>query len=148
RPIHIKMVGFANIDAGVASMIDVDSTDLKALIEVLQTTTDAKTLASPRVLVLNGQEARIQVGEQLGFRITTTTETSTLESVDFLNVGVVLTVTPRISRDGRVMMQVRPEVSSGRVNPDTGLPEEETTEVETDVMVQSGHGLIIGGLIK
>jgi hypothetical protein len=43
---------------------------------------------------------------------------------------------------------VKPEVSTGEVNPETGLPEEETTELETDVMLQDGQGMVIGGLIK
>jgi hypothetical protein len=59
-----------------------------------------------------------------------------------------LHVTPRIGRDNRVIMRVRPEVSSGQVNPDTGLPEEETTEVETDILLASGDGMVIGGLIQ
>jgi hypothetical protein len=117
-------------------------------VECLQTTTDAKTLASPRLLVVNGQEAKIQIGEQLGYRVTTTTETSTMESVDFLDLGVVLTVTPHISRDNRVLMQVEPKVSSGRINPETELPEEETTEVRTNVLLENGQGMVVGGLIK
>lgn len=122
--------------------------DFSSLIEALITTTDAKTLASPRILAINGQESRLQIGEQLGFRVTTTTQTSTLESVEFLDVGVVLTVTPRITRDGRVLLAVYPEVSSGQVNPDTGLPEEETTELQTDVLLNSGQGMVLGGLIQ
>jgi type IV pilus assembly protein PilQ len=122
--------------------------NLNALVEMLRTSTDAKTLASPRILALSGQLSRIQVGEQLGFRVTTTTETSTTQSVDFLDVGVVLEVTPRVSRDGRIMLSVRPEVSSGRVNADTGLPEEKTTELDTDVILCDNEGIVIGGLIQ
>ena len=122
--------------------------DLGGVIEMLQTTTDAKTLGSPKMLVLNEQEARLQVGEHLGFKVTTTTETSTLESVQFLDVGVVLRITPRITRDGRVLLHVKPEVSKGAVNPETGLPESQTTELETDVMLNDNEGMVIGGLIK
>jgi type II secretory pathway component GspD/PulD (secretin) len=121
---------------------------LDGLVDLLESTTDAKTLASPRIHAVSGQAARIQIGEQLGFRITTTTQTSTLESVQFLDVGIVLEVTPRITRDGRVMMRIWPKVSSGEVNVVTGLPSEETTEVETDVLLNSGQGLVIGGLIQ
>jgi hypothetical protein len=123
-------------------------TDITALVDLLQTTTDAKTLGSPKLLVLNEQEAHIQVGEKLGFRVTTTTETSSLESVEFLDVGVLLRITPRITRDNRILLHVRPEVSTGQVNPATGLPEQQTTELETDVMLDDGQGMIIGGLIK
>jgi hypothetical protein len=45
-------------------------------------------------------------------------------------------------------MQVKPEVSGGRINPDSGLPEEDTTEVETTIMLNDGQGMVIGGLIK
>jgi len=146
--LDIKTSGLANPAAPQAFLVETSASNLTALLEALKTSTDAKTLASPRIMAINGQESNLQVGEQLGFRVTTTTETSTLESVEFLNVGVVLTVTPHISRDGRVLMQIRPKVSTGEVNPSTGLPEEETTEVQTDVLLGSGHGVVIGGLIQ
>ena len=118
------------------------------MIEALQTTTDAKTLGSPKLLVLNEQEARLQVGEHLGFKVSTTTDTSTIQNVQFLDVGVVLRLTPRITRDGCVLLHVKPEVSKGAVNPETGLPESQTAELETDVMLNDGQGMVIGGLIK
>jgi type II secretory pathway component GspD/PulD (secretin) len=144
----LKTVGFADPDASPAFLATIEGGDLTGVIELLQTTSDTKSLGSPKLLVLNEQEARIQVGEQLGFRVTTTTETSTMENVQFLDVGVVLSLTPRITRDHRVLLHVKPEVSRGEVNPDTGLPEEETTELETDVMLEDGQGMVIGGLIK
>jgi type IV pilus assembly protein PilQ len=146
--VTFETTGFADPNASPAFLLHIKGTDLNALVEALKTTTDAKTLASPKVLVLNGQEARIQVGEQLGFFVTTTTQTSTLQDVQFLDVGVVLRVTPIISNDGRVVMTVKPEVSHGQINPITTLPEEETTEVETTVMLNDGYGMVIGGLIK
>lgn len=139
--------GFAS-DTGPGMVFTVDGTDFNGLIDCLTTTTDAKTLASPKVFALNGQEARIQIGQRLGYFITTTTQTSTLQDVQFLEVGVVLHVTPSITDDGQVLMQVRPKVSSGAINPDTTLPEEETTEVETSIVVPDGQGIIIGGLIQ
>jgi hypothetical protein len=84
----------------------------------------------------------------LGFKVSTTTDTSTIQNVQFLDVGVVLRLTPRITRDGCVLLHVRPEVSKGAVNPDTGLPESQTAELETDVMLNDGQGMVIGGLIK
>lgn len=146
--IRLGTTGFASGVASQAFFLELDGNRLDGLLEILRSTVDAKTLASPRIIAVNGQQARLQVGEQLGFRVTTTTQTSTLESVEFLNVGVVLSVTPRISRDGRVLLNVRPEVSSGQVNPETGLPEEETAELETDVLLENGQGIVVGGLIK
>ena len=127
---------------------EISSDSLNGLIEALKTMTDAKTLAQPKILALNGQQARLQVGQQLGFPITTQTQTSTIQDVRMLDLGIVLQVTPQISRDGRIMMHVKPKVSSGLINSSTNLPEEETSEVETSVLLSNGKGMIIGGLIQ
>jgi len=149
----VQTQGFANMKTfttgtSPALFFNVAAADIQALVQALETVEDAKSLATPKVLALNGQEARIQIGQQLGYRVTTTTQTSTLEEVQFLDVGVVLRVTPFITKDNQVVMQVQPEVSSGQINPDTELPEEETTEVQTSLMLPDGYGMVIGGLIQ
>lgn len=145
---NFRSVGLASSTSSPAFFMEATGGAVESLVELLQNTTDAKTLASPKVLAVSGQNARIQVGEQLGFRVVTTTQTSTMEEIKFLDVGVVLTVTPRVTRDGRVLMQIKPEVSKGQVDPETGLPSEETTEVETNILLNDGQGMVIGGLIK
>ncbi len=145
--ISLSTKGFANPQASPAFFFGIDNDNFHALLEALKVTTDSKTLATPQVLCLNGQHAKIQIGQQLGFLVTTTTQTSTLQNVNFLDVGVVLDVTPTITDEGLVMMQVKPEVSGGQISP-AGLPQEDTTEVETTVMLADGSGMIIGGLIK
>jgi type II secretory pathway component GspD/PulD (secretin) len=146
--ITLKSVGMANSAATTAFFVEPKGTGLTGLVELLKTTTDAKTLASPKIHAVSGQESHIQIGGQLGYRVTTTTQTSTMESVQFLNVGVVLKVTPRVTRDGRVLMRIYPKVSKGQVDPSTGLPSEDTTEVQTDVLLSTGQGIVIGGLIQ
>ena len=146
--INLRSVGFANSAATNAFFVEPDGVGLDGLIELLQTTNDVKTLASPAIHAVSGQESHIQIGDKLGYRVTTTTQTSSLESVQMLEVGVVLRVTPRVTRDGRVLMRIMPKVSDGTVAPDTGLPSEKTTEIETDVMMCSGEGMLIGGLIQ
>ncbi|MEO8493612.1 MAG: hypothetical protein ABI614_00975 [Planctomycetota bacterium] len=140
--------GLATATPTKGFVVNLSGGNLAAVVEMLENTTDAKTLAAPKIRVLNGQTARIQVGEQLGFRVATVTQTSTVQSVDFLDVGVVLEVTPRIASDGTVIMRVSPEVSSGQVNVTTGLPEEKTTELQTDVMFRNNQAYVIGGLIQ
>ncbi len=145
--ISFKSTGFAD-STGPGLALGIDGTDLDSLIQLIQQMGTARTLASPKVLVVNRQEAKIQIGSQLGYFVTTTTQTATLQNVQFLDLGVVLTVTPVISDDGRILMQVKPKVSGGRINPASGLPEEETTEVNTTVLLPDGGGIVIGGLIK
>ncbi|MEO1525382.1 MAG: hypothetical protein AAFX06_08090 [Planctomycetota bacterium] len=127
---------------------NISGSELDAALTLLETTTDAKTLATPQVMVVNGQNAKMQVGQQLGFAVATVTQTATIQDVRFLDTGIVLDVTPTIARDGRILMQVKPKVSSGAINPDTLLPEESTRQVETSVMLNNHQGMIIGGLIQ
>lgn len=139
--------GFANPLAVPGTLMSLDGDRLRVLVEALKTTNDTKTLASPNVIVANGQEARIQIGAKLGYFVTTTTQTSTLQNVNFLNAGVQLRVTPIISNDDRVLLNVRPEISTGSISP-LGLPSTQTTEAETTVLLEDGGGMVIGGLIK
>ncbi|MCY2982280.1 MAG: secretin and TonB N-terminal domain-containing protein [Planctomycetota bacterium] len=131
-----------------ASMMRVEGSDLTSLIDLLKSTSDTKTLASPKVAVVNGQKARISVGGEIGYLLTTATNTSTLQSVAFLEFGVVLNVTPIITEDGQVLMTVAPSVSTGRINPTSKLPEKELTQVETTALLENGQAIVIGGLIK
>lgn len=146
--IRFESTGFADGDSPQAFFIELAGGDLTSLVELLQTQSDAKTLASPKLLAVNGQLARIQIGEKLPYRLTTTTQTSTQESVQFLDVGIVLEFTPWITEDQRVLMRIRPKVSSGQINANTELPEERTTEVETNAFLSDGQGIVIGGLIS
>ena len=145
--VSLQSTGFAT-SSGPAHLFRIDGTDLTSVVDLLKSTTDAKTLASPKVTVLNGQQSRMQVGGQIGYLLTTTTQTSSLQSVNFLEYGVILTVTPLITDNGRILIKVKPQVSTGRINTRTDLPESETTEVETTVMLNDGEAMILGGLIK
>lgn len=145
--VNFQTLGFATRGNPVGAM-EINGTDLTGWIECLKSTSDTKTLASPKVAVLNGQEAKISVGGKLGYLMTTATQTSTLQSVSFLDYGVVLTVLPIITEDGRVLMKVAPQVSTARINATSKLPESEATEVSTNVMLNNGQAIVIGGLIK
>jgi hypothetical protein len=146
-PMSIESAGLAT-GASPGSMFKLTGAHLTALLEAIRATTDAKTLASPKIAVLNGQQAHMQVGSKIGYLLTTTTQTSSLQSVNFLDVGVILKVTPAITDDGQILMQVNPVVSTGALNPTNNLPQSDTTEVETRVLVADGEALVIGGLIK
>ncbi len=145
--ITLEGSGFAEDQTGPSMALRVEGNDMGALIELLQSHTNSRTLASPKLSVINHQEARIQIGQRLPYTVATTTQTTTVQSVEFLEVGIVLTVTPIITEDGNVLMTVLPKVSGGKIT-ENGFPEEETTEVSTTVLMPDGGGLVIGGLIR
>ncbi len=115
-------------------------------LDALQVQTEVNTLSTPKLMALNNQEAKIIVGEKLGYFVTVATETTVLQTVEFLEVGTQLRLTPSIMSDGNVIMEIHPEVSDGSVT--AGLPSETTTEVTTTMIAKDGGTIFIGGLIR
>lgn len=105
-----------------------------------------RTLATPKLLTLENQEATTNIGDKLGYRVTTTINNVTSETIEFLETGVILRVTPSVDADGRIALRVRPEVSSGTLL--GGIPSKKTTEVNTQLVAENGQSILIGGLIK
>jgi hypothetical protein len=141
--------GFSSATQSPAFVATLGSQQLGAVIDILETTTDAKTLGSPKLLVLNEQEARIQVGETLYFKQITTTTTSSQQGAGSVEAGTILRIIPRITRDNRVLLRVAPEVSTPDGVGSEGLPPNILkTTLETDVMLNDNEGMVIGGLIN
>ncbi|MDD5005131.1 MAG: secretin N-terminal domain-containing protein [Candidatus Omnitrophica bacterium] len=130
--------------------------DFKVIIDMLKTFGDAKTLSTPRIMAISGQEAKILVGSKKVYVTDTVTQTNsgtnTAEQVQFIDVGVKLYVTPTINKDGFISMKIRPEVSSASTNYTTAqgnqVPIVETSEAETSVIVKDGITVVMGGLMK
>ena len=129
----------------------------KILVEALRTYGDTRILSEPRITVVNNQEAKILVGSKEPYVTTQVSQGGTgtavtAESVNFIDVGVKLYVTPTISRDGFIQMKIKPEVSSKTGTLTTGqkneIPIVETAEAETVLLVEDGNTVILGGLIK
>ena len=122
--------------------------DFAVFVRALDSVTDTTVLANPKALVLNRQRADLLVGEKLGYLSTTATDTSTTQTVEFLEVGTQLTVRPFISEDDTVRMELRPSLSDGTTSLVGGfvIPNETTQELVTNVMVKSGQTVVIGGL--
>lgn len=107
-----------------------------------------RTLSTPKLLALENEEASVIIGDRRGFTVTTTINQVTTETVEFLESGVILRVTPSVDAKGRVMMDIHPEVSTGSIDPNTGIPSQTTTEVTTQMIVGDGDTIFIGGLMK
>jgi len=119
---------------------------LEAFFEALATRGRVRTLATPKLLALENQEAKTVIGDSTGYKVTTTINLVTSESVQFLESGVILKVTPSVDERGRVLMRVHPEVSSATLA--DGIPSKKSTEVTTELVCDDGQSVFIGGLIK
>ena len=130
--------------------VGVFNDDFAFFARALDSVTDTTVLAKPQLLVLNRQKADLLVGERLGYLSSTSTDTSTTQTVEFLDVGTRLTVRPFISTDDFIRLEVRPSVSEGSttVEADQIIPNETTNEMISNVMVQSGQTVVLGGFFK
>lgn len=136
--------GLAQRGAGFVFNFVNDNVDL--YLNALSNKGKVRTLATPKLLTLENQEASTNIGDKLGYRLTTTINNVTSETIEFLETGVILRVTSAVDTDGKIVMKVRPEVSSGSVL--GGIPSKKTTEVSTQLVAEDGASILIGGLIK
>ncbi|WP_243043152.1 type II secretion system secretin GspD, partial [Dyella sedimenti] len=125
-------------------------------LRALETNGSTKTLSAPSLVVLNNQVAHIQVGDQLPINETSivpglggTTTTSTASSVSYQPTGVILDVQPRVNPGGLVYLNVQQQVSNptGAANAQGNFTIQQRA-VGTQVAVQSGQTVLLGGLIQ
>lgn len=142
--------------SGVAGFsFTITGEDFNFLLRALQTEGRLEVLSRPAVLVRDGQEATISVGDQVPVvkDATISGAGQVTPTVSYEDVGIELLVTPIINPDGFVNMQIAPSIraiGTSNVTVATGitLPIFTNRSVETSVTVKDGETIIIGGLIK
>lgn len=124
---------------------------VRALLNVLAQESRVRVLSSPQLMVVDNQQARIQVGDQQPVRTSTTVSDggNRTESIQFKDTGVTLQVTPKINAGGLVTLEISQDVTDvGGVDEATGQRAFLTRQINSQVAVQSGQSIILGGLIR
>jgi general secretion pathway protein D len=127
---------------------------VSATIAALDQVTDVRSLAAPSLLVRNNATATITVGTQVPVQSSqiTTGNQNVVSSAQYVSTGITLTVTPRINPGGLVYMDIQQDVSRpGARDPDistSGNPPINNKTVNSQVAVQSGQTVFLGGLIS
>jgi general secretion pathway protein D len=130
-------------------------TNPKVVINALRDVTEVKVLSSPSLVVADNQPAVLQVGDQVP--VTTGTATSTItsqaaivNSVSYVDTGVILRVTPHIYRTSQVKLEVEQEVSAveQNANSQTLTPTISQQKVKSTVDVENGQTVLLAGLIS
>jgi type IV pilus assembly protein PilQ len=143
----LETAGFAAV-GGSGLRVGVTSGDLAAFITALETVTDTTILANPKILAVNKQLGQVYIGTKIGYTSQTTqTQTSTTQQVDFLDTGTKLSFRPYIGDDGYIRMDIHPKDSSGTLKANN-IPDEQSTELATNIMVKDGETIVIGGLFR
>ena len=158
-PLDNNGFGFGSTPGGTGGAstlkIGVIQDDFSIFMRLLDEVTDFTVLSNPKILTLNRQPARVLVGRKLGYLNTTSTETSTTQTVEFLDTGTQLRFRPFISNDGMIRMELNPSVSEGFIRESidssgvtVSIPDEVTQELTTNVLIRDGSTIILGGLFK
>ena len=123
---------------------------LETLLMALEKNTKVNILSTPRILTLDNHEAVINIGQEVPY-LESTQETATggvLTSYDFRDVGVILTVLPRINKSETVTMDVNQQINSLIEFTLFNAPVITKREAVASVTVKDGQTMIIGGIIQ
>jgi general secretion pathway protein D len=138
------------------------SNDVTEVIKFLSTQGDVKTVSSPRVMTLNNQPALISVGQELFYKIKSSSTASSGggavaaegELVDSVFAGILLDITPEIGDNGMITLKINPSISDtvDTVTPDTGVrtipPDLRRRQIASVIKVKDGEHVVLGGLIS
>ena len=124
-----------------ASVLD---NNLQIAISNLMGDASTEVLASPQVSTLDNTEAQVFMGDKVSIRVI---DDSGESSTQLVETGIKLTVTPHVSGDNRILLDLHPENNS--YDYDTkGEIVISTQEAKTKVVVADGETVVIGGLTR
>ena len=122
-------------------------------VRALQEHRDVEILSSPRILVLSGQTASIKTVEEIPYEESSdTSEGGSLTSIEFKEAGITLEVSPIITDEGKIILNVKPSQSVktgdyGQAGTGaSGIPIVDKREVDTTLIMEDGQTVVIGGL--
>lgn len=141
-----------------AFQVGVVGSKFDAFVDALATQGQINVLSAPKISTLNNQRAIIRIGRQdVFFRATVTPATTTTAAFvtfnpDTITEGIILSVTPQIGRDGRIMLAIHPSITEkvGEAKAPDGntAPIVDVREANTVVSVGDGETVFIGGLMQ
>ena len=124
-------------------------------LDALSSITDVDVVSSPSLMVLDNQEAQLQIGDQVPVATQQVREIGDpdapiVSTISFRDTGIILTVRPRVSASGQVIMDIQQEVSSVENTTTSGIdsPTISQRRIQTSVAVLDGQTIALGGLIE
>lgn len=126
-------IGFTSLDSGLIEL------ELSAL----ESEGHGELVATPKVLTADQQPAVIASGQQVPFNVSTA---SGATAVEFIEAELRLEVTPQVTPEGDVIMQLK--VNNDSLGTDLDNPAINTNRVETTVLVNDGETVVLGGIFQ
>lgn len=138
----IEKAGASSLALGI---MDSDNIVLDLELSALQSDGHGEVIATPRVLTADKQKARVATGKQIPYQESTS---SGATSVKFVNAELSLEVTPSITPDGRINMELFVNNDSLGEVLANGAVTINTNRVNTNVLVDDGQTVVLGGIFK
>jgi general secretion pathway protein D len=130
------------------------SNSISAVLNALESITTVRVISSPKLLTLNNHEAMLQVGDEVPVTTQSAVSTTTagapiVNSVQMQDTGVILSVTPRVNKNGLVQLDISQEVSASTATTTSNIdsPTIQQRKFSTTVVVKNGDTIALGGLI-
>jgi general secretion pathway protein D len=131
------------------------SNNSRLVIDALSDLTDVRVVSSPQLLVLDGETARLHVGDQVPIvtrssSTAVTDDTRVVNEIEYRDTGVTLHVTPKIKSSGLVALEIIQEVSSVvRTNSSNiDSPTIQQRRINSTAAVENGATVLLAGLIR
>jgi general secretion pathway protein D len=139
-------------EGGIVSILQ---SDLQVTLRAIAEVSKLNVLSRPSILARNNEEATITIGQEVPFiRNSRITEAGqTINTVEYEDIGIILTVTPHIGSAGLIELDVAPEISTTTgdtvaISDTVSAPIFAKRSAETHVVVPSGRTVVIGGLME
>jgi general secretion pathway protein D len=161
------VVGSSGRGGGTASLVKaavggvpgfnylLNASDFNVVLNALQGVTRVNVISSPNITVLDNRTAKLQVGDQVPIVQQTgqsalSTNAPILNQIEMKDTGVILSVTPRVNKNGLVVLDINQEVSDvvKTTTSNINSPTIRQRRVATSVAVNDGHSLAIGGMVQ
>ena len=132
------------------SFLGTSNADIRVVLNALESITDLNVVSSPQLVVLNNQEATLQVGDQVPVvtaqAVNLASDDTLINTIQFVDTGVILRVRPRVNASGMVTLELEQEVS----DPVGGglTPTINQRRIQSTVAVEDGETVALGGLIR
>jgi type II secretory pathway component GspD/PulD (secretin) len=125
--------------------------DLLSIMNALVSKGQARVVACPKIATLDGHEAIINIGSRIPYAVPVSNgSTSTQWTVEYIDAGVKLKITPRLGDNGYITTSIQPEVSSisqWRTTTAGDFPVITTRNAQSTLRVKDGQAIVVGGLI-
>ncbi|GIQ77215.1 type II secretion system secretin GspD [Bradyrhizobium sp. RD5-C2] len=123
------------------------------ILDALHAVTSVKVLSNPSLVVINNQVATLQVGDVVpvstGSATVLTGSNTVVNTIDYRNTGIILRVSPRVSVNGTVRLDVEQEISNvPQTSANSLTPTVSERRVKSQIAVANGQTVLLAGLIS